>query len=64
MAIEQAEANKIYKVEIPDTVVDRACSFIDLQNDCGKSEKGMVEMEIDKAKRLMGSGPVPIGKAP
>eukprot|EP00972_Heterocapsa_arctica_P047521 7008624-Heterocapsa_arctica.AAC.1 len=40
------------KVEIPATVIDRAYGFIDMQNDASVQDNGMIEMDINKAKRL------------
>eukprot|EP00972_Heterocapsa_arctica_P025145 3704114-Heterocapsa_arctica.AAC.1 len=52
IAIEQAESNKVTKVVIPASVIDRAYAFIDINNDFITQENGIIEMDIQKAKRL------------
>eukprot|EP00972_Heterocapsa_arctica_P004402 653911-Heterocapsa_arctica.AAC.1 len=52
IAIDQAESNKSTKVAIPATVIDRAYAFIDVKNDTHTQEHGMIEMHLQKAKRL------------
>eukprot|EP00972_Heterocapsa_arctica_P098722 14568257-Heterocapsa_arctica.AAC.1 len=52
LAIDQAEVNKSTKVKIPATVIDRAYAFIDINNDFTSRDNGLIEMDIQKAKRL------------
>eukprot|EP00972_Heterocapsa_arctica_P067429 9951933-Heterocapsa_arctica.AAC.1 len=52
IAIEQAESNKSNYVKIPATVIDRAYAFIDMKHNFLSPNNGIIELDVQKAKRL------------